>query len=85
MQVPDMPSPAGILMMDSQWLIWQRLIEAIQRALLISPDPYPIPSDASTCRHPIHSSLTDFSENVFQSSLLYRNRLFGKCDSMVMF
>lgn len=53
--------------------------------LLISPDPYPIPSDASTCRHPIHSPLTDFSENVFQSSSLYRNRLFGKYDSMVMF
>lgn len=66
MQVTDMPSPVGVLMVDSEWLVWQPLTEAIQRALLllISPELYPIPSDASTCRYP-HS--------------LFINQFFRKC------
>lgn len=73
MQITDRPSPAGILLMESEGLIWQPLTEAIQRALLLlmSPEPYSVPSDASTCRHPHTLFINPFCQKMCSSLPYY--------------
>lgn len=73
MEVTDMPSPAEIWMMDSEWLIWWPLSETIQKVLflLISPELILFLLMHPHGDIPIHSSLTNFSENMFHCSLLY--------------